>query len=136
MSEKRPGRPRQRAEGSRRRDPQDADTEVGESPCHCANSGAFVLSASVGIRSGASADLMSEKRPGWPRQRAQGSRRRSPQDADAQVGESPCHCANGGAFVLSDSSWLKKSIQDFSTTVGKNAISPNLAKSMILVAHP
>ena len=32
---------------------------------------------------------MSEKRPGRPRQRAQGSRRRYPHDADAEVGESP-----------------------------------------------
>jgi hypothetical protein len=32
MSEKRPGRPRQRAQGSRRRNPRDAGDVVGESP--------------------------------------------------------------------------------------------------------
>jgi hypothetical protein len=36
-----------------------------------------------------SADLVSEKRPGRPRQQMEGSRRRQPRDAGAEVGESP-----------------------------------------------
>ena len=42
-----------------------------------------------GIRSGTSADLMSEKRPGRPRQRVQGRQRRNQQDAGDEVAESP-----------------------------------------------
>ena len=87
MSEKRTGCPRQRVQGSRRSRWRDATGGVDESPPLRHN--LFTSDVPWGIRSGTSADLMSEKRTGCPRQRVQGSRRSRWRDATDGVDESP-----------------------------------------------
>jgi hypothetical protein len=89
MSEKRTGRPRQRAQGSLRMSQRDVGEVVDESlPLRHLFSTEFPRDSK---RSEAPTDCLkqsSEKRTGRPRQRAQGSLRISQHDVGAEVGES------------------------------------------------